>query len=357
MLAVLAALTMSAAAGAAPLNGTIPHAEDAVEDADWMIGAVIPDGPMAGALALYPDRLHIRPYQANVGCLGLARATQVSGKAAYLDAAWRHLEWYGSHQDPAGYVTDYDLKDGHWASTGHYDSTDAYAGTFLLAVWAAFRVSGDQERLKALHAALQRAVNAIESTRQSDGLTWATPTYHVKYLEDNVEACAGLLAAAALARNLADGGLARQAAAAASAMEKGIESLWSDLRYDYAWARHESGAVQVPNWSVLSPDAMEEGWRAAFGLEGSHRASILLRHLDQSQPAWDQPAPASRNYDVIPLGWGFWFAGEPARAEQAASNFRKSALETRRAWPFMVADCGELILLETNGEELLLNHE
>jgi hypothetical protein len=60
---------------------------------------------------------------------------------------------------------------------------------------------------------------------------------------------------------------------------------------------------------------------------------------------------------VIPLGWGFWFAGEPARAEQAASNFRKSALETRRAWPFMVADCGELILLETNGEELLLNHE
>src|SRR5437588_379259 len=83
-------------------------------------------------------------------------------------------------------------------------STDAYAGTFLYAAWAAWNTGHDTAALTALRPGITGAIRAIESTLDTDGLTWATPTYHVKYLMDEAEVYVGLRSAAALTSALTD---------------------------------------------------------------------------------------------------------------------------------------------------------
>ena len=52
-------------------------------------------------------------------------------------------------------------------------------------------------------AGIARALGAIEATQDADGLTWAKPGYPVKYLVDQSETYAGLVAAGELGRMLA----------------------------------------------------------------------------------------------------------------------------------------------------------
>lgn len=341
----------------------VPNQEKAIEDANWMMGASIPDGPMAGAFATYWDKQHIQPYQANLGALGLARATQISGNTAYVNAVWKHLNWYSAHMDTNGYVRDYDLINNVWTAASNsvqpnkpYDSTDSYAATFLLATRAAYRVDSDMSKLESLRPAISKAVGAIRSTQQADGLTFATPDfYRVKLLEDNVETYHGLKAAVTLANILNDTTLANNAQSYATSMATGIESLWSPTNNYYYWAKHEDGALQTTDWSVLSPDAMEQAWTAAFNISTGSRATSLLSQLDAKQPNWDKPGLNGNNYDVTLMGWAYWFNGQPERAQQIANNLRSAAVANNRLWPFNFMTAGELIILETEGENLVFD--
>jgi len=85
-----------------------------------------------------------------------AGALHPSNDATSADAAWRWLSWYQAHMDAAGFVTDYQVVEGRPVSTGDEDSTDAYSGTFLLAVSETFRATSDQARLPSLRDALGR---------------------------------------------------------------------------------------------------------------------------------------------------------------------------------------------------------
>src|SRR5207302_10620195 len=102
---------------------------------------------------------------------------------------------------------------------------------------------------------MTKAVGAIEATFGTDGLTWAKPTLHVKYLMDNAEAWGGLLAAVKLAAALRDTGLEARAAHDAERERVGIESLWNPTTNTYDWAKHENGATAKVDWSIYYPDA------------------------------------------------------------------------------------------------------
>jgi hypothetical protein len=342
--------------GASVCRAQVSNMANASVDAGWIMTAVIDDGSMNGAIGMYPDSnglTHIRPYQANLACLGLARASAVTGDPRYVNAAWNYLNWYAGHMDTLGYVHDWDLVHGVWTQGG-YDSTDSYAATFLLAVRAAYRVSGDAVKLKNISWGIQVAVNAIYTTQQSDGMTWATPAYHVKYLEDQVEAYRGLNAGYSLATLLGLPDVANKAQSYANSMESGIATLWNSSNNNYNWAKHEDGVEQITNWSTLSPDTMEEGWPVSFKVVTGSRAADLLKDINAFQPDWDKPAKNHYNYDVIPVGWGYYFNGQKTIAHAAAANIRKGAIAANRAWPFTPGDCGSLILLETDGEDLVL---
>lgn len=363
----VATLVASLACGIDSEKATRPPAqvikpEWVVQDAEWMMGAVIAGGPMDGAFATYPDREHIMPYFANLGALGLARASQVSGNDRYLDAVWRHLRWYAGHMDRNGYVRDYDLINGAWEAAPNavnksapYDSTDSYAGTYLLALRAAYRIHHDRSRLEQLAPAIALAVAAIRSTQDSDGLTWARPGYMSKILMDAVEAYQGMLAGAELAQVLGNSPLAGSARRSADALRSGIESLWIPSKGYYYVEKEVDGSFESPRWSQLDPGAMSQAWTVSFQVAPRDRAIRLMRDLERNQPNWDQPGSnkLEDGYDVTPVGWAHWRIGNAERARQAAVTLRSHALAGHRAWPFSFGTCGELIVLETNGIDLV----
>ena len=119
--------------------------------------------------------------------------------------------------DARGYVTDYQVSGGTLVSTGDADSTDAYAGLFLLAVEAVQTAAPNGARLLALAPAVRLGVAAIRSTQRADGLTGAKPSWMVAYLMNEAEAFAGLQAATRLALVIGDRALARDGDTAAGA--------------------------------------------------------------------------------------------------------------------------------------------
>jgi hypothetical protein len=315
-------------------------------DANWILEAQLPDG----AIANYVDQKAIWPYLSNFAAIGLARTAQLTGEVRYTNAAWQWLRWYQAHQDRRGFVTDYHVTGGSEVSTGEMDSTDAYAGTFLIAVQAAWAASHDRVALDALEPGVTAAVTAIQATQASDGLTWAKPSWHVKYLMDQSETYAGLRAAASAARTLGDRRLETSAASAAARLRSGVGRLWNRRLGAYDWALHADGASHSTNWDILYPDAMEQVWSVAFGLVGGERANYLIRRFAAAQPNWDLPAENARfDSGVAPVGywavaaWAFSRVGDLRRAGVALARMRANARAIDRAWPFTPADAGQLL--------------
>ncbi|MEI8000046.1 MAG: hypothetical protein WCI50_01725 [Actinomycetes bacterium] len=147
-------------------------------DATWILSAQMPDG----ALATYRDRQFIDPYLASLAVVGLVRAYAVTRDNAAISAAWRWLSWYAAHLDRQGVVHNDKVVNGTAVDTGSVDSTDGSSAVFLLAVYETWKATNDRNALVALAPAIAGAVGAIELTQDADGMTWATPTFHVKYL-------------------------------------------------------------------------------------------------------------------------------------------------------------------------------
>jgi hypothetical protein len=358
----VAALVMAATAGLVPAKpaGAAPalNGSDVVVDAEWTASAQLADG----AIATYVDKAQVWPYLGNFAAMGLARAAEVTGVARYADGAWRWLAWYQAHQDASGFVTDYTVgSDGAVASTGDMDSTDAYAGTFLLAARRTFKAAPDGSRLAALRPGITAAVSAIEATQDADGLTWAKPSWRVKYLMDQAEVYAGLQAGAELAGLLGDPVLAQRAAASARRVAGGVSQLWNPATGAYDWAVHGSGARQATDWAVLYPDAQQQAWAVAFGLATGSRAKDLMSTFDRSQPNWDRPpatavyADGAKRVGYWPVtGWAFTQAGRSARALVGATNIRSAAVAAGRSWPFTSANGAQLLELGSGDSGILV---
>jgi hypothetical protein len=325
--------------------------------ANWILAAQLP----VGAIAVDPPRPRpnvVWPYLANFAAMGLARATAVSGDGHYLDRAWAYLRWY-SHAEQAttGYVTNYDIVDGsRLVSTGSYDSTDAYAGTFLAAVWDAYSVRDDLDELRSTSAGVEGAISAIASTQQPDGLTWAEPRWHVAYLMDNVQVLGGLEAAAAIERVLGHRALEVEATRRESAVRAGIAGLWDPATDAYDWAFQQDGSRNSANWRVLYPDALEQVTAVEWGAAvGKNRAADLMARFSTAQPDWSDPralAAFRSGSGVTDEVVGYWPSGAIAlnavgRRVTAATGLGRilSAAEAAsQRWPFTTGDAGEAIL-------------
>lgn len=347
--AVVALTGVLAAAPSGAATGTGPPI---AEDADWILAAQLPDG----AIATYPDRAVVVPYVANLAATGLAHASLATGRSSYARAAWRALGWYQSHQDSSGFVADYHVVDGVLVSTGGMDSTDACAGMFLLAARETWRAAPDATRLRALVPGIRRAVAAIEATQDGDGLTWAKPGWRVKYLMDQAEVYAGLRSAADLYLALGDVAGARRADGLARRLAAGVESLWDEGTQSYAWAVHGDGTRVATDWTRLYPDALQQVWVVAFGLDVGNRTVTLVQQFAESQLDWAHPTATARFEEGprvvgywVPAAWAFRRAGFASEAESGLATIRAAAVAAGRSWPFSTADAGELVVAETTG--------
>jgi hypothetical protein len=332
-----------------PVEATVNT--DVASDADWIMTARLADGSIAN----YVDRQAVWPYLSNFAAMGLARATTVTKNAAYVNASWSWLRWYQAHMNSQGFVTDYVMQNGVLTSTGDMDSTDSYAGTFLLAARETYRANASVSRLSGVATGVANAVKAIEATQDADGLTWAKPAWHVKYLMDQAEAYAGLLAAVDIATALKNSALATRASADATRMKNGVAALWNAGSAAYDWAKHDTGVTIATDWSILYSDALQQAWAVAFGLVDSVRSPALLAKFNLMQANWHLPlanaifsggGTAQVGYWPV-AGFGFVAIKSPL-ASTAALDIRSGAMQANRAWPFTTGNAGQLILLESN---------
>ena len=349
--AFLVVALASATAGSSTASARPVHHEDpaaTLTDADWILRAQMPDG----AIATYVDRVGVSPYLANYAAMGLAAAAAKTGNAGYVAAAWQWVRWYQDHEDQHGFVTDYRVVGGRLQSTGDMDSTDAYAGTYLLAVRDVWSATGDAGRLRSVAQGVAGAVTAIEATQDVDGLTWAKPGWRVKYLMDEAETYAGLVAAVDLAVALGDTVLEARAGADARGIAAGVAGLWNPQTGAYDWAVHGDGSHASTDWGRLYPDAMQQAWAVSFGLVTGDRAKQLMATFAAAQPAWSSPtATADVEGQARPVGYwavpglAYRLVGNAPRAAAAVLSIEAAADATGRAWPFTPADAGELLLV------------
>ena len=336
------------AALAAPTTGRATVATDVAAEADWIMSARLPDG----AIANYVDRQAVWPYLSNFAAMGLAKASVVTNNTSYVAAAWTWLSWYQAHENAQGFVTDYRMTNGTLTSTNDMDSTDSYAGTFLLAAREAYRATSDLTKLKGLATGIAGAVKAIEATQDVDGLTWAKPAWRVKYLMDQSEAYAGLLAAVDIAKAIGNNTLSKQSAADATKMKNGVANLWNSGVAAYDWAVHDDGGRQPNDWKVLYSDSLQQAWAVAFGLVDSARAPTLVTRFNGAQPNWALPA-ATALFSSGQALVGYWPAAglafdavQSTVASTAAASIRAGALAAGRAWPYTTGNAGQLILFQ-----------
>jgi len=148
--------------------------------------------PSGALYMVYPWGKKIVPYFAHLSLQGLARW------GLYPAEIRRYLEWYLAHlEDPdvyglRGTVYDYEVRGEEEVPLHQYDSSDAYAPTFLSLVKLYVQVFGDGGWAKGIGEGLEMVAGAILGTLQKDGLTWARPDWKVKYLMDNCEVFRGL---------------------------------------------------------------------------------------------------------------------------------------------------------------------
>ena len=200
--APLLALALLAAASTARLQtaqATEPTADDTRAVATCLAlirGCQLPDGAFAqvspGNKPNAP--VWIAPYFANYAALALLAGHACTKNPDDLARVGRWLAWCAKHQSANGYWDDFEGTAAAYADNGKVDAWDSSAALFLL-VAGRYHCAGGQVT-EEVTAATKRALACIEKITDSDGLTWATPTYKIKFLMDNVEVCAGLRASA-----------------------------------------------------------------------------------------------------------------------------------------------------------------
>src|SRR5690606_5015407 len=104
---------------------------------------------------------------------------------------------------------------------------------------------------------LQKAVDAIELTYQSDNLTWAMPSYLQKYTMDNAEVFQGYFAAARMAQVLGENSQYTQWLSRAHAVRQAVHGelfVTSPAPGRYATAKGSSGGL-TQGWTTYYPHA------------------------------------------------------------------------------------------------------
>lgn len=346
----------AAVAGPLPAQSTVTASATAKAQltalADWLLGAQRPDG----AIANYPNGNFIAPYGADYAAMGLASAYKLTGNRAYATAAWSWLHWYASHEQANGVVDEFNVNpDGTETDTGGVDSTDATAGLFLAAAYLTFHYTNDKKQLSQISAGITGAVNAIDLTRDGDGMTWATPGYHVKYLMDLGETYDGLRHASDLFGALNQHAAQAAAQQRASAMYAGVQTLWDDQTGAFDWAKGDTGWVQQTNWKSLYPDSAEQAWAVAFGLTTSSERSTIMANFTANQPNWASPTATAQfmtNGALTSGTVGYWptpalafqQSGDQSTLVTSADSITAAAAATSYAWPFDTGAAGQLAL-------------
>lgn len=248
--------------------------------AQSILNRQLPDGAIEMHPRLHPwkegDEIWICPYFAHYAAQGLLYAHALQPDPAYLDAVFRWIQWYALHMQQDGTVYDYKGAYPHYASTGHYDSSDSYAACFLILVNQYLKQSADSNLLNWVYPYVQKAVGALELTLEPDWLTWGKPDWLIKYTMDNSEVWMGFDAAADLALRMEDAIHETWRETSRKVRQAVRNDLYlGDEKGIYSIGKAENDTL-IEGWKVWYPDGMAQCFALAYVLEASDpRAQIV----------------------------------------------------------------------------------
>lgn len=173
---------------------------------------------------------------------------------------------YPDNQGLSGTIYVYTLEGNQAKSTNKYDSVDGYAGMFLHLLRQYAVKTGDSQILKDNWQKIEDIAALIPGLQEKDGLTWATPSYKVKYLMDNCESYGGIVAYLEL-RTLVGLPGSLQYYATSILLRKGImEHLYQADKRLFNWAIVEDGTKSKSDWDKFYPDSLAQLFPIYFGL-------------------------------------------------------------------------------------------
>ncbi len=334
---------------------TLDYSQIVQDEAYWISTAQIPDGcgPASGALAWYPygssGLAQIRPYVANIGAMGMLAA----GPRYYpMVKAW--IGWYIAHLNRsdynglAGTVYDYDddpisctetTASNAQGQNPSYDSTDAYAGTFLSLLKAYAQADPSEAGyVQSQRGAIRVVADVIAANLQSNGLTIARPDYQAQYLMDNVEAEQGLADYAWLSKAvLGDRANSRRYEALARTMRSGINHvLWvgSTTEGMYGWAADQL----QPSWSTWYVDSVSQTWPIRAGLANPQRRAALWASFNAAWPEWTSTANNPDGSPWCSVGYTAALMGDRSDADAFLAGSQTAWVDRGRPWPFTILD-------------------
>lgn len=312
-----------------------------------------------GAFLRRPNDNIVIPYWGNYATVGLARLAGRNPEAATMGWAW--LDWYAKHQHPnSGFITDYRapvdsdrrVLDVPLVSTGTHDSTDAYAGTFLMAIDAMGESTKCTPCVTRLGPNIRLAVRAIAATQDSDGLTWAQPIGRVKYLMDQAEVAAGLRAAQRLAVVLIDPTLGSEIGSMRAHHDVGLASMIGDGSTPMVWAIAESSAVAAEfelsskrvtvDEGKLYPDSLGPIFAAALAPDVAPTVlQDATNRYNERWWRWDQD-PDTWGFPVL-VAWALDHADEKLAARRGVLALHQLVVNGYRGQALTVGHVGQLL--------------
>lgn len=162
--------------------------------------------------------------------------------AADLARVGRWLEWCAKNQAADGHWNDHEGTVAAYRDNGKCDSWDSYCAMVLLTTDRFHKLGGKVS--PAVRAAAKKALAAIESVADQDGLTWAKPDYRVKFGMDNIETYGGLRAAVRFFDAVGDSAEAKRAADLADKIARKLPDYWQADAKAFAYALHPNGVFE-----------------------------------------------------------------------------------------------------------------
>ena len=233
----------------------------------------------------------IIPYYSNLAAIGMTK-----DPARYGDIK-NYMEWYIGHLNWPdkwglyGSTYDYTVSGSVERSNNYADSTDSYAATFLSLAWTYYHTgnASAQSYVKSAAYQIESVAGVVIGTQDKDGLTWARPDYHIKYLMDNCEAYRGLRDVASLFQALGDSAKASYFTARADMMLNGIKGMWIG-NGAYGVYKDALGRLGAPNWGLWYADATSQVFPVLMGVispTDSH-AKAAYAAFNSHWPAWQK---------------------------------------------------------------------
>jgi hypothetical protein len=298
----------------------------------WISSAQSKDG----YIALAGERQDIIPYFGN-----LTEMAQL-GQPEYFGGVKKYLEWtlsnlnYPDSWGLNGTIYDRRLTNGVIQSVYSYDSADSYAATLLSLAAGYYRSSGDLTFIRAHYGDLSAVSEVVIKLQDADGLTWAKPNLHIKYLMDNCECYRGLKDWSFL---LAEMGLEERSGLydrKAGLIKEGIlNCFWSEDTACFAWALDQDGGKSLPQHGQAYPGFFAQMYPVTYGVisPASKEALLAYQKLYEGVPGWAELEVGDSLPWVI-ISYAAVIMDDLSNADRFLHNCRSTYILNGRYYPW-----------------------